>query len=126
MRRIRSKDTAPEIAVRRLIHAMGYRFRLHGSTLPGKPDLVFSGLRKIVEVRGCFWHRHRGCIDAHIPESRVDYWKPKLRNNVRRDRKNVRTLRKLGWRVLIIWECEVRGSNLKRLDAKLKTFLGSD
>lgn len=126
MRRIRSKDTIPEITVRRLAHAMGYRFRLHWSTLPGKPDLVFPRLRKIVEVRGCFWHQHTGCIDAHIPESRVDYWRPKLQKNVRRDRTNIRTLRKLGWRVLIVWECEVRRSNSQRLDRKLKRFLESN
>ncbi|MFI5093527.1 MAG: very short patch repair endonuclease [Candidatus Acidiferrales bacterium] len=124
MRRIRSKGTKPEIAVRRLAHSLGHRFRLHRSTLPGKPDLVFPTTKKIVEVRGCFWHQHPGCIDSHIPKSRIDYWGPKLEKNVRRDRRNVRALRKLGWDVLVIWECEVRPARYLTLKAKLRRFLG--
>jgi DNA mismatch endonuclease (patch repair protein) len=123
MRRIKSKDMAPEMAVRRLVHAMGYRFRLHSSKLPGKPDLALSGLKKIIEVRGCFWHQHKGCIDAHIPKSRVHYWLPKLRTNVRRDKQNLGRLIDLGWRVFVVWECEAKQSNGRRLGLRLKKFL---
>lgn len=107
--------------MRRMVHGMGYRFRLHSPKLPGKPDLVFPRLRKIIEVRGCFWHQHRGCIDAHIPKSRTTYWVPKLRRNQERDRDNLKELRRLGWRVLVVWECEV---SKKKLPAKIEKFLG--
>jgi DNA mismatch endonuclease (patch repair protein) len=123
MRNIRSKGTSPEMAVRRLVHAMGYRYRLHVAKLPGKPDLVFTRLQKIIEVRGCFWHGHKGCIDSHIPKSRIEYWSPKLTRNKRRDRKNEKELRALGWEILTIWECEA-----KRMDAagqKIRAFLDS-
>lgn len=123
MRQIRSKDTKPEMAVRRLLREMGYRFRLHRVTLPGKPDLVFPSRRKIVDVRGCFWHRHNGCVDSHIPKSRAGYWGPKLRRNVRRDRRNLKRLRDLGWKVLVVWECEVTQSNIAKLRSKLRHFL---
>lgn len=122
MRRIRSRDTAPEMIVRRLVHRMGYRFRLHVATLPGKPDIVLPRLKRIVEVRGCFWHQHPTCIDSHIPKSRPSYWRPKLRRNQQRDEENGRQLRKLGWTVLVIWECDVR--NWKKLSSRLKRFLG--
>jgi len=123
MRQILSKGTKPEMAVRRLAHALGYRFRLHPHTLPGKPDLVFPRLRKTIEVRGCFWHQHKFCIDSHIPKSRIGYWRPKLRRNVVRDRKNLKALRKLGWRVLVVWECEVNTSKVERLTKRLLRFL---
>jgi DNA mismatch endonuclease (patch repair protein) len=121
MRRIKSKGMRPEIAVRRLVHNMGYRFRLHPSELPGKPDLVFPKRKKVIEVRGCFWHQHRGCIDSHIPKSAIDYWQPKLERNHERDKKNLRKLRSLGWTVRVIWECEV--GDLNRLAAIVKSFL---
>ena len=121
MRRIRSRDTSPEMAVRRLAHKMGFRFRLHVAELPGKPDLVFPRLRRIIEVRGCFWHQHPGCIDSHIPKTRISYWKPKLSRNQERDEENLRKLRRLGWKVLAIWECEVR--NRKKLSSRLERFL---
>lgn len=124
MRRIRSKNTKPEVAVRRIVHAMGYRFRLHIATLPGRPDLVFPCLMKIIEVRGCFWHQHEGCIDSHIPKSRVGYWRPKLRKNVRRDKRNLKALSTLGWRILVIWECEAAPTASRALANKLKHFLG--
>ena len=120
MRRIRSKSTQPEVAVRRLIHGMGYRFRLHHPHLPGKPDLVFARIKKIIEVRGCFWHQHKGCIDSHIPKTRVGYWRPKLQRNVARDKVNLRALRRSGWLVLIVWECQVSAANLGK---QLKCFL---
>src|SRR5688572_22583993 len=108
MRRIRSKGMRPELIIRRMVHAMGYRFRLHVAELPGKPDLVFPRLRKVIDVRGCFWHQHgHRCIDSHIPKSRVTYWKPKLEANRLRDNQNIKKLRALGWNVLVVWECEV-------------------
>jgi DNA mismatch endonuclease (patch repair protein) len=106
-----------------MVHAMGYRFRLHRSDLPGKPDLVFPARMKIIEVKGCFWHQHGRCIDSHIPKSRGAYWRPKLENNVRRDKRNVRALRRLGWRVLIVWECEAKSAADEILRRKLRNFL---
>lgn len=116
MRRIRAKNTSPEMAVRSVAHRLGYRYRLHDGGLPGKPDLVFPRLGKIIEVRGCFWHGHPGCIDFHVPKSRRSYWGPKLLRNRQRDKVNERKLRSLGWRVLTIWECETSAArNLRRL-----------
>jgi DNA mismatch endonuclease (patch repair protein) len=108
MSRIRSKHTAPEVIVRKIVHRMGFRYRLHVRHLPGKPDLVFRRMKKIIEVRGCFWHQHVGCVDSHLPKSRTDYWTPKLNRNVERDKTNNKELKKLGWQVLIVWDCELR------------------
>lgn len=121
MRRIKSKGMKPELTVRRIVHGMGYRYRLHSHRLPGKPDLVLPKLGKIVEVRGCFWHQHRGCVDSHIPKSRIGYWVPKLKRNKERDALNLRKLRRLGWDVLIVWECATR--NPGRLAEELRNFL---
>jgi DNA mismatch endonuclease (patch repair protein) len=121
MRRIRSKDMRPELIVRRLVHGMGYRYRLHSAGLPGKPDLAFPKLKKIIEVRGCFWHQHRGCIDSHIPKSRTEYWAPKLERNKQRDTSNLRKLRRLGWDVLVIWECAANEPS--HLAEELRSFL---
>jgi DNA mismatch endonuclease (patch repair protein) len=123
MRRIKSKGMKPELTVRRLVHSMGYRFRLHVSDLPGKPDLVFPRLMKVIDVRGCFWHQHGNCIDSHIPKSRIEYWRPKLQKNRRRDKKNTQKLEAFGWKVLVVWECEV--GNLKRLTRNLSKFLAN-
>src|SRR5882762_10482633 len=103
MRRIKSKDTNPELLVRRLVHSLGYRYRLHGRNLPGKPDLVFGSRRKIIFVHGCFWHAHT-CKVAHIPKTNTPYWNPKLLRNQARDKKNIETLKADGWDVLVIWE----------------------
>jgi len=121
MRRIKSKETEPELVVRRLVHGMGYRYRLHSPSLPGKPDLVLVRLKKIIEVRGCFWHQHEGCVDSHVPKSRTSYWTPKLRRNQQRDLENLQALLALGWQVLVVWECDSR--NPKRLFSKIKKFL---
>jgi DNA mismatch endonuclease (patch repair protein) len=121
MSAIRSKNTAPEIIVRRMIHQMGYRFRLHVRNLPGRPDIVLPRHKKIVEVRGCFWHAHH-CGRFSMPSTRRKYWGPKLRRNKERDRANVRKLRRLGWRVLVVWECSVRAD--KALRRRLARFLG--
>ncbi len=123
MRAIRSKDTSPEMAVRRLIHSLGYRYRLHGSKLPGKPDLVFAGRKKVIFIHGCFWHLHSGCREGRIPGSRRSYWKPKLEGNRARDARNRRALRRLGWSALVIWECQVKRE--EKLRAKLVEFLGT-
>jgi len=125
MRRIKSKGTKPEMGVRRLVHTIGYRFRLHSPKLPGKPDLVFSSLKKIIEIRGCFWHQHKGCVDAHIPKSKVNYWRPKLLKNVHRDAQNMKELRALGWKILVVWECEVKTSKARELGVRLNKFLKS-
>jgi len=124
MRRIRSKGTAPEIVVRRIAHSMGYRFRLHRSDLPGRPDLIFPSLKRIIDVRGCFWHQHPGCIDSHIPKSRRRYWVPKLRRNVLRDRQNRRKLTQGGWTILVLWECEVLRADPATLAQTIQDFLG--
>jgi DNA mismatch endonuclease (patch repair protein) len=121
MRRIKSKGMKPELIVRTMVHNMGYRYRLHSRDLPGKPDLVFRPRKKVIEVRGCFWHQHRGCREAHIPKSRSGYWLPKLAGNRQRDKANYKQLLKLGWRILVVWECEVDNATL--LSAKLRKFL---
>ncbi len=106
MSRVRSKDTKPEMRVRRLIHAMGYRYRLHYRKLPGSPDIVFPERRKVIFVNGCFWHRHENCRRNRTPKSRRDYWSAKLEKNRRRDLINQFRLREMGWSVLVVWECE--------------------
>jgi DNA mismatch endonuclease (patch repair protein) len=108
MARIRSGNTKPEIAVRKLLHALGYRFRLRRRDLPGKPDIVLSRHRLVIFVHGCFWHQHPGCRLASKPKTRQDYWGPKLAGNVRRDRVAQDALRSLGWRVTVVWECDTR------------------
>jgi len=107
MSRIRSKNTSPERKVRSLLHQMGYRFRLHVNGLPGRPDIVFSKHNKVIFVHGCFWHLHEGCRDGTIPKTDQKKWKDKLQGNVRRDKLNVKELKKNGWKVLILWECEI-------------------
>jgi DNA mismatch endonuclease, patch repair protein len=124
MRRITSKNTKPEMLVRRLVHGMGFRYRLHVKTLPGKPDLVFSKRLKAIFVHGCFWHQHNQCREGRVPSSREDYWRPKLERNVQRDKKHVRRLRREGWSVLTVWECQLRDTDL--LKRKLRNFLNDD
>jgi len=107
MSRIRSRDTKPEMAVRRALHASGLRYRLHRKGLPGRPDLVFPGRRIALFVHGCFWHQH-GCCLSHAPASRLEYWGPKLRRNKERDAENTKALEATAWTVMQIWECETR------------------
>ena len=106
----------PELILRQLVHRLGYRFRLHARDLPGKPDLVFRSRQKAIFMHGCFWHQHarRSCKLSHIPKSNLDYWQSKLERNVLRDRKQRRALRRLGWDVLVIWECEVEKPSVER------------
>lgn len=108
MAQVKSKNTTPEIVVRRAAHSMGLRFRLHREDLPGRPDLIFPKWRAVVFVNGCFWHSHEGCSRARVPRSNNVYWTRKLDRNVQRDRDNTRSLRKAGWRVIVIWECETK------------------
>lgn len=118
---IKGKNTSPEMAVRRLVHGLGFRFRLHRRNLPGSPDLVLPRLRKVIFVHGCFWHRHPGCRFAYTPKSRTEFWLTKLNANVRRDAVTRRALVDAGWKVLIVWECEV--SDLSALSRRVLYFL---
>ena len=118
---VRSKGTAVELAARRIVHGLGYRYRLHGADLPGKPDMVLPSRRAVIFVHGCFWHRHPRCRLARLPKSRLDFWVPKLEANRARDVRNLRRLRRAGWRPLVIWECEL--SDPAGLKLRIKRFL---
>lgn len=123
----KSKNTKPEILVRRALHRLGYRFRLHRRDLPGKPDIVLPKYRTAILVHGCFWHQHDGCRDARMPKTRQEYWTEKFRRNAERDAATVATLAGLGWNVEVIWECEARdkdlGDRLKGLFGLLRSEL---
>jgi len=120
MSRIRNADTKPEKVVRRLIHSMGYRFRLHVRDLPGHPDLVFRSRKKVIFVHGCFWHQH-GCRQYRQPRSKLSFWEAKLARNKARDAEVIRALEELDWRVLVIWECEMK--EITSLRSQIKSFL---
>jgi DNA mismatch endonuclease, patch repair protein len=121
MARIKSKDTGPEWVVRRLVFSLGYRYRLHDSRLPGRPDLVFASRRKTIFVHGCFWHRHQRCSLARLPKSRPEFWLPKLNGNRLRDQRKLAALKRLGWRALVVWECQLRDTS--RLQNRIVKFL---
>ena len=123
MRAIKSKNTAPELAVRRLLHAAGYRFRLHRSDLPGKPDIVLPKHNVVIFVHGCFWHQHPSpdCRNAQLPRSNTAYWLPKLARNVERDHAAADQLQTMGWRVLTVWECKTK--QMADLEKALHAFL---
>lgn len=125
MRRIKSKDMKPEMAVRRMVHGMGYRYRLHRQGLPGRPDLVFGPRRKVIFVHGCFWHGHEAlrCPIARKPKSNRGYWGPKLRRTKERDKENTAALKAEGWKVLEIWECELK--HPARVERRIRRFLGN-
>lgn len=118
MSRIRGKDTKPELVVRSMLHRMGLRFRLHRKDLPGKPDIVLPKYRTVIFVHGCFWHRHRSCRFAYTPKTRQEFWQQKFVGTVERDKKKAKQLRRLGWRVLTVWECETRSPD--KLEKQLK------
>lgn len=122
MSRIKGRNTKPERVVRSLLHRMGYRFRLHRTDLPGKPDIVLPKYKSVILVHGCFWHRHKDCKFAYTPKSRTDFWIKKLESNARRDQKIFAELSALGWKVITVWECDLRvPDQLSRwLDASLK------
>jgi len=121
MSAIRSKNTKPESVVRSLLFALGYRYRLHRKDLPGKPDIILKKYNTVIFVHGCFWHQHKKCKRANIPKSNKKYWIPKLERNVKRDRSHNTKLKKQGWKVLVIWECEIKDS--ERMIARLKKKL---
>ncbi len=125
MSRVKAKGGKAELRIRRLAHAMGYRYRLHGAKLPGKPDLVFASRRKVIFVHGCFWHRHPdpNCRLARLPKSRQEFWMPKLEGNRVRDERTLRELEALGWRALTLWECQLRDTTW--LQNEIRTFLDS-
>ncbi|MEX2169548.1 MAG: very short patch repair endonuclease [Pirellulales bacterium] len=122
MAAVKSKDTSPELVVRRLVHSLGYRYRLHVRSLPGTPDLVFPRLRKIINVSGCFWHMH-SCGRCRIPTSRRRYWLAKLKRNAARDKRTAQALRRAGWQVLTVWECQTAPARRPRLEARVAAFL---
>jgi len=121
MSRVKSKDTKPELRVRKLLHALGYRFRLHLRGLPGTPDIVLPRWKSVIFVHGCFWHVHEGCKRATTPQSNKDYWEAKLEGNKKRDAENIKKLQSMGYRSLIVWECEIK--DVEQLAAKLTAFL---
>lgn len=124
MSRIRSKNTKPEILVRKFLHSHGFRFRIHVDYLPGKPDIVLLKYKTVILIHGCFWHGHESCTFARIPKSNVDYWSKKLSNNIKRDKQHIEALKKIGWSVIIIWECQLKKpeliSTLEQLIATIK------
>lgn len=123
MSRVRAKNTKPEMLVRKLVHRLGYRYRLHGSGLPGKPDMIFAGRRAVIFVHGCFWHQHPdpSCKLSRVPKSRPEFWLPKLEGNRARDERVLAELDRRGWRVLAIWECQVK--NAEQLENMVRDFL---
>jgi DNA mismatch endonuclease, patch repair protein len=123
MRAVKSGDTTPELIVRRMVHGLGYRFRLQNRALPGSPDLVLPRLGKAIFVHGCFWHRHACAAGQSTPATRVDYWQGKFDRNVLRDRSNLRKLRRLGWSVLVVWECRTGARKREALQRRLERFL---
>lgn len=121
MRRIKSKDTGPEWIVRRAVWRLGFRYRVHRKDLPGRPDLAFGPMKKVIFVHGCFWHQHSpDCADSRMPKSNLKYWEPKLRRNQERDTHAIAALTTMGWRVLVIWECETTKAGLRE---RLQSFL---
>ena len=121
MAAVHAKDTQPEMLVRRLLHRLGYRYRLHRRDLPGTPDLVFPSRRSVIFVHGCFWHRHDGCALARLPKSRLEFWQGKLEGNRLRDQRKIGELNEMGWRVLVVWECELKDK--ETLTQRLRHYL---
>lgn len=114
MGRIKGRNTAPEIAVRSMLHRAGFRFRLHAKTLPGKPDIVLQSRRTVIFIHGCFWHRHTGCKQCYMPKSNIEFWETKFAGNVERDEKYSRVLKEAGWKVITVWECELQSPDKLR------------
>jgi DNA mismatch endonuclease, patch repair protein len=124
MRLVRSKDTKPEIKVRSLLHCLGFRFRLHRKDLPGNPDIVLPKHFTVIFVHGCFWHRHKGCQEASMPATHQDYWIPKFKRTIERDKRNQEELRRLGWNIIVLWECEIKDVN-RLADRLMATIISS-
>lgn len=127
MRAVKSKDTTPEIQVRRFVHSLGYRYRLHRKDLPGKPDLVFPKLRKVIFVHGCFWHGHTCNRGARMPKTNVDYWSTKIDRNRSRDEEHLKSLSVLGWKTLVVWECRLsKAMDFKLVQREIMEYLSED
>ena len=122
MSRIRSKNTKPEMIVRSMLHRMGFRFRLHDRNLPGNPDIILPKHKTVIFVHGCFWHRHQRCKYTYTPKTRKEFWKKKFSDNTSRDRRNCAELRKLGWKVIVVWECEGKRNAEEFAKQLLKTL----
>ncbi len=123
MSRIKGKNTSSELKVRKVLHAMGYRFRLHRKDLPGKPDIIIGKYKTVIFVHGCFWHRHKNCNYCTTPTGNRDFWLKKFEGNVLRDKKNQKKLRELGWKVFVVWQCET--INPEKIEKKLSGFMRS-
>ena len=123
MSKIGPKNSKPEILIRKLAHGMGYRYRLHGEDLPGKPDLVFPKYKKVIFVHGCFWHGHEGCKRSTIPETNETFWRKKITKNIDNDVKKCKELIELGWDYLVIWQCEIKSKNVEILKRRVSDFL---
>lgn len=121
MSKIRSKDTQPEKTVRKILTQMEWRYRLHAGKLPGKPDIIISKIKTIIFINGCFWHQHKGCKRKSMPKTNINYWKRKLQRNIEKQKKDITALKKMGWRVSIIWECQTKDK--ERLANKLQKIL---
>jgi DNA mismatch endonuclease (patch repair protein) len=124
MSSVKSKDTKPEIIVRKLLHSMGYRFRLHREDLPGTPDIVLPKYKKVIFVHGCFWHGHEGCPRAKLPKTNKEFWRVKITKNMARDAETMQDLSRTGWQSLVIWTCEIK--DLEQLSKKIRNFLSND
>ena len=118
MSRIKSRDTTPECVVRSFLHRHGFRFRIHVRELPGTPDIVLPKYKTVIEIRGCYWHRHPNCKIAAIPSTNIEFWQKKFAENIARDKKSERDLNELGWHVIIIWECEIKNGDFEHIIAK--------
>lgn len=124
MSSVKSKDTKPEIIVRKLLHSMGYRFRVHREDLPGTPDIVLPKYKAVIFVHGCFWHGHEGCPRAKLPRTNMEFWEVKIAKNMARDAEAVQNLSRMGWKSLVIWTCEIK--DLEQLSKKIRDFLSND
>ena len=122
MARIRSKNTAPELRIRKMLTKLGWKYRLHSKNLPGKPDIVVSKIKTAIFVNGCFWHQHKGCKKCTIPKSHIEHWRRKLEGNIQKQKQNIKVLHRLGWEALIIWECQTK--NEKSLYKILRRVVG--
>ena len=123
MSHIKSKNTKPEITVRKIIYSLGYRYRLHRKDLPGKPDLAFIKKKKVIFINGCFWHGHSGCKKSALPDTNYEFWNDKIKKNVNRDTLNYKRLKDMGWKYLVIWQCEIKNDKLENIKSKIIHFL---
>lgn len=126
MSNISSRNTKPEVILRKALFSKGYRYRINYKNLPGKPDIVLSKYRTTIFVNGCFWHAHPNCKDAHLPKTNTKFWKNKIASNVERDKKNIQQLEGLGWNVILIWECEIKKKNMDSLISRIINSLSQE